>query len=112
MRSSVLSCLAVVLAATVCTAAPAGLTLFENGSTDMKIVLPVAATDAEKDAAGELKQFLDRSSGASFEIVTEDKAETGLFVGRTDLARQWHLPPLPPEPEQDEGFAIEVRSAC
>ncbi len=111
MRSSVLSCLAMVLAATACTAAPAGLTLFENVATDMKIVLPVAATDAEKDAAGELKQFLDRSSGASFQIVTEDNAKTGLFVGRTDLARQWHLPPPPPDPQQDEGFAIEVRAA-
>ena len=44
--------MALVLVTTACTAAPAGLTLFENGSTDMKIVLPVAATDAEKDAAG------------------------------------------------------------
>ena len=74
MRNCVLSCLTLVLATTACAAAPAELTLFENGVTDMKIVLPVAATDAEKDAAGELKQFLDRSSGASFQIVTEDKA--------------------------------------
>jgi len=111
MRSCALSCLALVLAGTVCAAEPTGLTLFANGATDMKIVLPVAATDAEKDAADELKQFLDRASGATFEIVAEDKSDTGLFVGRTDLAKRWGLPPLPPTPEQDEGFAIEVRSA-
>ena len=110
MRSCVLSCMTFFLAATACSAKSGGLTLFENGSTRMKIVLPVAATDAEKDAAGELKQFLDRASGASFEIVTEDDADTGgLFVGRTRLAREWRLPPAPPTPEKDEGFAIEVR---
>ena len=111
MRSCVLSCLALALATTGCSTAPTELTLFENGNTDMKIVLPVAATDAEKDAAGELKHFLDRASGATFEIVTEDKTDTGLFVGRTDLAKRWGLPPLPSTPEQDEGIAIEVRSA-
>ena len=107
---NVLICLMSCLASTACVAEPAGLTLFENGNTDMKIVVPVAATDAEKDAAGELKLFLDRSSGARFEIVTEDKSDTGLFVGRTKLAKEWQLPPPPPTPEQDEGFAIEVRS--
>jgi len=111
MRNCVLSCLTLVLATTVCAAEPTGLMLFENGATDMRIVLPVAATDAEKDAADELKLFLDRSSGASFEIVAEGKADTGVFVGRTKLAAQWGLPPAPPTPEQDEGFAIEVRSA-
>ena len=98
MRSCALSCLALVLAGTVCAAEPTGLTLFANGATDVKIVLPVTATDAEKDAADELKQFLDRASGATFEIVAEDKSDTGLFVGRTDLAKRWGLPPLPPTP--------------
>ena len=108
---SVLICLISCVMSTACVAQPAGLTLFESGNTDMKIVLPVAATDVEKDAAGELKHFLDRASGADFQIVTEDKSDTGLFVGRTKLAEEWQLPPQPPTPEQDEGFAIEVRSA-
>jgi hypothetical protein len=51
MRSSVLACLTLVLATTACAAAPTELTLFDSGGTDLKIVLPVTATDAEKDAA-------------------------------------------------------------
>ena len=66
---------------------------------------------AHEERLDELKQFLDRSSGATFQIVTEDKSDTGLFVGRTKLAKAWQLPQRPPTPEQDEGFAIEVRSA-
>ena len=111
MRNDLPIFLVAVLAATGCAAGPDGLTLFDQGQTDLKIVLPVAATDAERDAADELKQFLDRASGASFELVTEGESETGLFVGRTKLAKAWQLPPPPPTPEQDEGFAIEVRSA-
>ena len=109
MRSCVLLCLAVVLAATAPPAGPAGLTVFDNGSTDMKIVLPVLASDAEKDAAAELKHFLDRASGADFEIVSEGQADSGLFIGRTKLAEEWGLPSPPSAPDQDEGFAIEVR---
>jgi len=113
MRPCVLLCtflLPTVLTATRCSAGPTGMTVFDNGRAGVSIVLPVAATDAEKDAAGELKRFLDRASGASFRIVTEDQADTGLFVGRTKLARDWRLPPTPPTPQQDEGFTIEVRS--
>ncbi len=113
MRDFVFLCLVSVVATTSCAAESAGLTrftLFENGKTAMKIVLPVMATDAERDAAAELKHFLDRSSGASFEIMTENKAKQGLFIGRTKLAKEWQLPPAPPMPEQDEGFVIEVRS--
>ena len=111
MRSCLPICLVAVLAATACAAEHAGLTLFEQGRAHLRLVLPVAATDAERDAASELKHFLDRSSGASFEIVTEDEAATGVFIGRTKLAEQWQLPPAPPTAEQDEGFAIEVRSS-
>ena len=113
MRDFVFLCLVLVVATTSCAAESAGLTrftLFENGETAMKIVLPVVATDAERDAAAELKHFLDRSSGTSFEIMTENKAKQGLFIGRTKLAKEWQLPPAPPMPEQDEGFVIEVRS--
>ena len=110
MRSYVLLCLAGLLTSTVIAAEPAGLTVFDNHSADMKIVLPVAATDAEKDAAAELKRFLDRASGADFEIVSEGESDSGLFVGRTKLAEEWKLPPDPPAPDQDEGFAIEVRA--
>ena len=104
-------CLAGILVATVGAHGRDGITLFEGGHTDIRIVVPVAATAAEQDAAAELKHFLDRASGAAFEIVTEDGNERGLFVGRTSLAEAWSLPPRPPTPEQDEGFAIEARAA-
>ena len=110
MAIRIISGILFILSATVGAAHLHGMTVFEQGAARLDIVLPVESTDAEKDAAGELKTFLDRASGADFQIVTEDKAATGLFIGRTKLADQWQLPPAPPAPRQDEGFAIEVRS--
>ena len=103
MRKYALSCLALIVGATACAAEQTRWTLFEDAATDVNIVLPVAATDAEKDAASELKVFLDRASGASFQIVAEDKSDTGLFVGRTKLAGEWGLPPAPPAPRPARG---------
>jgi len=87
-----------------------GLVLFQDGKAGLNIVIPQSATDAEKDASEELKRFLDLASGASFKIVEETPSCQGVFVGRTERAAEWGLPPAPPTPEQDEGFAIEVRS--
>ena len=86
----------------------AGLELFKGGSTALSIVVAAQATPAEKDSAAELAQYLGRASGAEFPIVSEPHTGPGLFIGRTQQAAAWELPPPPPTPEQDEGFVIRV----
>ncbi len=86
----------------------AELSVFSRGGRPLSIVISAAATNAEKDAAAELKTFLDKASGASFEVVAEDKSDSGLFVGRTKLAARWGLPAKDPI---DESFDIRVKSA-
>ena len=109
MKQLLAICMFTVLCRSASVAGSPGLVLFEDGRAHLEIVTAQAATDAEKDAARELKRFLDRASGASFEITTETPSSTGVFVGRTQRAAQWGLPSAPPTPEQDEGVVIEVR---
>jgi len=88
---------------TAASGAEARLLLFDESGAKVKIVLPVRAASAERDAARELARFLKKSSGFDFDIVAEGDAERGLFVGRTDLARRLGLPPAG---TGDEGYAV------
>ena len=112
MKRLLLACMSAMPLPCASGADPAGLVVFEEGEARLEIVIAPEATDAERDAAEELKRFLDRASGASFEITRETPSSTGVFVGRTKRAADWGLPPVPPAPEQDEGFAIEVRGGA
>jgi len=109
--SFVMTCALLLPAQAMRSQTEAGLRLFQDGSTTLSIVVAAQATPAEKDAAAELAQYLGRASGAEFPIVSEPHTGPGLFVGRTQQAADWDLPPPAPSPEQDEGFAIRVSSA-
>ena len=84
----------------------AELVLFAKGRAPVPLVVARGASDAEVDAAAELARFLGDASGAEFTVVREGAESSGIFVGRTDLAKQWHLPG---DTVGDEGYVIRVR---
>jgi len=79
--------------------------VFERGDAKARIVIPSNATPAEKDAAEELARFLQKSSGAKFEIIAEGNSDTGIFIGRTQRARMCGLTE---RDLGDEGYVIRV----
>lgn len=66
------------------------LTLAENGQARATIVLAANPIPAEKTAATELAEYLQKITGATFPIVAETKAVTGprLLVGPSVAARR------------------------
>ncbi len=65
-----------------------GTVLFDAGKTDWRIVVSPGAEEVEKYAAGELAAFLEKVSGANFEIVTTDEVPAGnaIVVGSVKTA--------------------------
>ncbi|MFA6175560.1 MAG: DUF4838 domain-containing protein [Phycisphaerae bacterium] len=64
---------------------PPELLLAENGMACMDIVVPDNACYVVKMASEELREFLNKSTGADFKVVTESKlaGNKGLFLGNT-----------------------------
>lgn len=65
------------------------LALARDGKTDYVIVEGAAPTAAEKYAAGELRQYLEKVTGASFKVVPENNApdaSPAFYVGWTSYA--------------------------
>lgn len=80
------------------------LTLARSGKALLPIVVgEPQATTAEQTAAQELKTYLDKISGATFEIVEEGKVkpgQPGIYVGATSFAASLALAPATFGPEE------------
>ena len=57
--------------------------LAENGKARAPIVLSQGATERQHELAAELADYLERISGAEFEVVTGDDTE-GIVLGTLD----------------------------
>ena len=79
-----------VLAAVPVFAASAetGLVLAQNGQTDYRIVVSAGAVESETTAANTLADYLNRITGAAFDVVTDASvpAEKEIVVGHTNRA--------------------------
>ncbi|MFA6177249.1 MAG: DUF4838 domain-containing protein, partial [Phycisphaerae bacterium] len=69
---------------------PPGLLLAENGRACMDIVVPDNACYVVKMASEELREFLNKSTGAEFKVVSESNlaGNTGIFLGNTKAFSQ------------------------
>jgi len=92
------------------------VTLALSGVAQMNIVRTATASQAVKDAAAELKKYLDAITGGNFTIATNGTASTpGILVGSFDtdfpslgLASQL---PTDSNPTYKEGHVVQVGSA-
>ena len=64
--------------------------LAENGKTEYRIVVPDQPVGFDRQAAGDLKTYLGKMTGADFQIVPESKASGGklIYVGQTAFAKK------------------------
>jgi len=69
---------------------PPFTTVAEDGVAKCSIVVPAEASEAERGAAEELGQYLQRISGAQFPVARENAPPAGfvIAVGRTELAER------------------------
>ncbi|HPB11639.1 MAG TPA: hypothetical protein PLT74_10295, partial [Kiritimatiellia bacterium] len=60
--------------------------LARDGQAAAQIVMPEAATPVERTAAQELRQHLEKVTGATFSLVAESAPQSGprLLVGNTE----------------------------
>ena len=76
----------------LCSGPALAATLAVDGTTSHRIILADDAIPAERTAAEELARYLERSTSARFEIVTESEdggeAEPAIWVGPTRIARE------------------------
>ena len=69
----------------------AALTVAEQGSTPLRLVLSEAAVPSERTAAEELSSYLERVTSASFPIVVESRVQDGspaIWIGPTAMSRR------------------------
>ncbi len=90
-------------------AAPAGLTLIENGRSRHTIVTARDASPSERRAAEELHRFLAEMSGARLPIATDEAAVRGplILVGRSRALERVGLR-IPFEQLGPEGFVLKT----
>lgn len=85
-----LRCAVLLAAASVCGAEAAEVWLARDGQAAATIVVSAAATAVERTAAQELQQHLEKVTGASFPVVSEETPKSGprLLVGNTVASRR------------------------
>jgi hypothetical protein len=85
------------------------LVLVQNGQSNYQIVIPQAADPTEKKAAYELRSYLNKMSGASLTVVTDDAVPTAHEIV---IGKNRHLDYLPTHIDfkklGNEGFTIRT----
>ena len=86
-------------------------TLVSDGAPQAVITLPDSPSDAESFAAGRLRHYVGRISGADLEIVSETQAPSGVkvFVGRTKAGAAVRAS-LEAQHPPDESSVVKVTS--
>lgn len=110
-KASVLARTTLILAMIVA-ASPnlsAEVTLFENGKSPYRIVIPAKAIESERHAAQELQRYLEKMTGVKLPILTDSEPRTPyeVVLGESEIPandRASYTPSIP----QNDGFLLRT----
>ena len=82
--------------------------LVQNGKTNYQIVIPSSASNIEKRAADELRNYIQQATGASLSVVSETAARSSnrIEVGNTKAAQALGIM----KNVRNDGFAIQAKN--
>lgn len=82
-----------------CNTSAQDITLVANGRSEYKIIVPAGASKLEQRSATTLQSYIQKSTGALLQVVTEGGKVTGpaIYIGHTAKEEKVHTQKLAPE---------------